>query len=147
MRPRYESYADRAAQERIIQRLQTITGLTAHSMPDRYPVDAALAQGKQLIAFVEIKARDHAYMAFATYILSLAKWASVQRLAEFGAAKTILVVKWTDDTRYCVLPDYGLEVTMGGRDDRGDAQDMEPVAHIPIDQFRPLEGLRETLLR
>jgi hypothetical protein len=38
-----------------------------------------------------------------------------------------------------LTPDY--EIRIGGRRDRGDAADIEPMCHIPISAFRALESV------
>ncbi len=138
----YETPADKAAERRVAADVARVTGLTATPMPPKYPCDFGLTEGKALRALLEVKVRDNTSRTFPTYILSVSKWATLQRMSEFCGVYAYLVVRFTDTTMVARLPDSGLDVQMGGREDRGDWQDVEPVAHIPMNAFVPLDKFK-----
>jgi hypothetical protein len=142
MRPQYESQASIDDEMRVAREVQRTTGLYLRRLPPRYPADFVIEHNEELRAFCEVKVRDCASKDFPAYMLSLAKWAALQRLSEFAGARAILIVRWTDRTAWATVPDHGLKVVIGGRVDRDDWQDVEPVALIPMDLFHPLDKLK-----
>jgi hypothetical protein len=87
-------------------------------------------------AVVEIKCRDNAKRQYNTLILSLAKWNMGARYYDTNGLSFLVVARWTDGVFvHQYSPKNGYHITMGGRTDRGDAQDIEPVIHIPISNF------------
>ena len=64
---------------------------------------------------------------------------AARALSETSKLPSFLVVRWSDNCGYIridTLLDF--EISMGGRTDRGDKQDIEPVMLIPIHNFTEL---------
>ena len=79
--------------------------------------------------------------AYSSYMISLGKIMSARMLHHVTRVPIVLAVQWQDRTGCVTLAGKGApqyRVSMGGRRDRNDAQDIEPVALIPIDKFRRL---------
>ena len=91
-------------------------------------------------AFVEVKNRACKRHQYPTYMISLHKWVAGMNNANYLCMEFVLVVNWDDEIGYlkCKSNLEGITVNMGGREDRGDAQDIEPVVHIPIYLFKTL---------
>lgn len=141
MRKSYETTASRRAEEAVGRVVAKRIGLEVRQMPLKYPVDFAFAAGTEVRAFAEIKCREHHFGAFPTLILGLNKWAACRRLSEFSGVPALLVVRFGSEIRWCRMPDHGLDVRIGGREDRGDWQDVEPVVHVPVRIFEQLDKL------
>lgn len=138
MRPMYESKDDLFNEQAVASYIAAKRpGLFWRKLPVAYPLDYAFFDGKNnLRFFAEIKCRRVASTNFPTFILSLHKWDSGNRIAN-GAVPVYLIVRWTDRigslrfrpvTREC-------DIRLGGRTDRKDVQDMEPVIHLPTKNF------------
>jgi len=50
------------------------------------------------------------------------------------------VVKWNDMVGYVCMSEIDMDIQVGGRRDRGDAQDIEPVCMIPVKNFRRIQA-------
>ena len=62
---------------------------------------------------------------------------AARQFSEFAGVPSILAVKWKDGSGFIVLNTLeDFELGFGGRVDRDDSQDMEPVIFIPIKNFR-----------
>jgi hypothetical protein len=80
-------------------------------------------------------------------MISLGKIMAARRLSEASQLPSFLLVQWTDPklwnydvcgyVRLDSLLDF--KIAVGGRTDRGDPQDIEPVALIPIGEFALLQ--------
>jgi hypothetical protein len=140
VRPTYETARDvdneRAVAEVIERRLR----LTARKLPRHYELDYVLTDGDEVRGFAEIKCRTNALEQYPTYIISGHKWEYGLRWEALAHAPFVIVVRFTDGIYYC-RPRYvqGHRVMLGGRRDRGDEQDIEPVVHIPVGEFTLLE--------
>jgi hypothetical protein len=70
-------------------------------------------------------------------MISIAKIVSMKSLSNSCGVPCLLLVKWKDFGGYLdvskVLP---LKLSIGGRVDRNDDQDVEPVAHYEISLFK-----------
>lgn len=111
----------------------------AKKMPLRYEFDYGLFRDGQLLAIAEIKCRSQKYD---TLFVSLAKYINMLTYSRAAGVTALLVVNWSGDIQYIPmtvdrLRQYRIE--MGGRVDRGDEQDQEPVVHIPVANFKKLE--------
>lgn len=138
MRPTYETQHDRDNERSVIDLLCRKWGCAANKTPQFYCVDWSLARGQEVKSLVEIKFRKASYP---TYILSLHKYTEMLMSAFASQLPHLLVVCWPEDgkrvVRYVkVSPEIPARVIHGGRKDRGDTQDMEPMVEIPIGKFK-----------
>jgi hypothetical protein len=96
-----------------------------------------------LIAWAEVKVRNHRRGDFATIIISAGKYERGISLARITGVPFIFVVEFSD-REVCVYEwqeGDRFRVAWGGRKDRDDAAGAEPVVHIPIEKFKSL-GIR-----
>jgi Holliday junction resolvase len=134
MRPRYESASDVDNELLVVTELCDRWHCTARKVPISYHFDYVLMRGKP-VAVVEIKCRKRRYE---TLILSLQKAVMLHFYAQQMGVKPLIVVHW-DKTYFTALqPVRDYQITWGGRIDRNDDQDMEPVIHIPSEDFIPV---------
>lgn len=136
-RPIYERGKDRDNERRVADWLarRQPGSLRPVQMPKRYPVDFALIDDRgEFNCWLEIKCRTNAIDAYPSYMVSLEKVRGMFDLARFTAIPTRLVVRWEDCLGYLNFP-CPYEIRMGGRKDRGDWQDVEPMAHFDVRSF------------
>lgn len=148
MRPVYETPGDRAREAAVVDAFAAHYSLDTIKLPARYPLDFAVLRdsedGKVITAFGEVKVRTHACGAFPTIILSVAKWAEGMALVERTGTRFLLLVgwdsgsdiRWVDLTTLLTTLTGPPRIAPGGRQDRGDSDDTEPVIHVPIHVFR-----------
>lgn len=135
MRPTYETEADLRNEREIISALNEHWQTKSTKLPRSYGLDYTLTRAGQVTAFVEIKCRTVPLWQYDTYMISLAKVLKAKSLGSNVGVPALLVVRWNDMVGYIDLRSIDLDVQVGGRTDRGDAQDIEPVCMIPVEQF------------
>lgn len=141
MRTTYETEGDREKESALAKFYSQHSGLTLRRCPRFYPCDwAALNSDGELTALIEIKARTRRY---STYMVSLHKVTALLSMAEVSACKPLLLV-WFEDSATVMLANLATTKCYkrwGGRDDRGDDQDQEPVLKFWLDEFQNLGKL------
>lgn len=132
-RPKYESQQDIELEAGVAKHLASKWSSDAVKLPKFYKCDWALKRGKKVGALLEIKCRKNASDKYPTIILSADKWTYLRQMDESLGVPAFFVAKFTDGIRF-IRPAkaQGFTVEMGGRHDRGDWQDVEPVVHIPV---------------
>jgi hypothetical protein len=76
-------------------------------------------------------------------MISLDKWMKAKQLCKEVEIPFIMVITFAEGTYYGVFVHNGLhDMTygFGGRYDRGDAQDVEPMIYLPLKKFQKIEG-------
>ena len=136
MRPTYENSSDIANEERVAQELTELWGLDKwHRNPISFIKDG------RIIGFAEIKCRAVTRNQYDTYMISVGKVMSAHSLTKATSLPCLLAVRWSDAIGWIDLemtePKY---VGWGGRVDRKDSQDMEPVMHYDISEFKRVES-------
>ena len=109
-------------------------------LPRQYHLDYAMISSEhELEGFLELKNRTNSKKAYDTYMISLSKLLKAKEYKDKLGVDTILAVRW-NDADGCInlssLDDY--QVRLGGRFDRGDWQDIEPVVHFDIAKFEDI---------
>lgn len=136
----YESKADITNEGRVASQVGLATKAVMKKNPKAYPIDWCAYKGGKIAGWVEIKCRKNPKDQYPTLMLSYNKLVSGKRYAEVSGAPFLLVIEWTDGVYFWKCPDdvTGYSVTNGGRTDRGDSQDLEPVVLIPTSEFKKL---------
>lgn len=140
MRPTYETEGDKNREAKVIDSLCAVWECNATKLPKFYKQDWALTSvGGTVRALVEVKCRTHPRERYPTLILSLEKWLALAMLSEHTNAKGILAVQFSDGIFWMVAkPQPQWRIAIGGRTDRNDPDDVEPVVHIPTNSLKPL---------
>lgn len=137
MRRVYETEKDRGRERDLAERVAASWRLTAKPNPKMYPIDYTFLDGKEVRGFAEIKVRTHPFGQFSTYILSAHKVSDAMNLAMSTGKTVVLIVQWScGSVGVLDLSEKPDSVGWGGRSDRGDSQDMEPVCHYAIERFK-----------
>jgi hypothetical protein len=129
----YESAHDRERERAVAEATFGPHGLSVRKLPLAYEVDFAVLRGERVVGVVEVKVRGRAYE---TLLLSLHKLQALQRCARSGLRAWVLVSVPEGVYAQRIRPDEPVDVRWGGRTDRGDPQDVEPVAHLPMAAMR-----------
>jgi hypothetical protein len=145
-RPLYESELDRGNESQVAKVIEAKWKCLAKKLKPACEVDYALERSGRIIAMMEVKCRAYTYGRLdelGGLMLSAHKWQAARRWWENHGIGFVLAVGLTDGVyALSVHPDGGwpqkLPLVMGGRLDRGDAQDIEPCVLIPMNLFKLL---------
>lgn len=136
-RPVYETPEDLAREAALAKIVARAAGRTLVKLPRRYVVDWMLMHDRRVDSFIEAKCRTTPRDKYDSYMLSLWKYQHAKQLRELTGLHVWLVVRWTDHIgRVCLTrPNLPAQLTVGGRQDRGDPEDQEPVVLINVEEF------------
>jgi hypothetical protein len=101
---------------------------------DRF--DYAAVRSGKVMSFIEMKTRTNPMMKYPTYMISMTKVINAKITNMATGIPCFLIVKWSDYAGYVSIDNIETTVTMGGRTDRSDPQDVEPVCHINLSYFK-----------
>ena len=136
-RPLYETQTDLLRELSFIDSLCDLWKCDSRKLPIRYKLDYALLREGVIAAFLEVKTRRYPKDHFETYMISMEKVQAAQEHSRFAKVPALLAVKWQDKSGYVYLNNLkDITIGFGGRFDRDDEQDREPVVYIPISQFK-----------
>ena len=110
-------------------------------LPIAYNIDYAMLSGENLMCWVEVKCRDVERYAYETLAISMKKIVNGVQLSKMSGKSFLLLVQWNDSLGWVkVKEDDELDIRLGGRKDRNDWQDVEPMAHFDVRQFKIIGG-------
>ena len=137
-RPKYETIKDLYNEGSIINYVSNAWSVNFSKLPLSYKLDYAMYRDNDLMGFCEVKRRKYNRADFETYIISLDKVMQAKKLAETTNTRAVLIVSWLDRMGWI---DFEEEFTChrGGRKDRNDWQDIEPVCHFKINKFKNIK--------
>ena len=84
---------------------------------------------------IEIKVRTNVFKKYPTYMISLQKVVNCVSHADIIGCDFFLYVQWTDGIGCWKFDRDQYTTGIGGRTDRNDRMDEEPVIYIPIENF------------
>ena len=135
MRPIYETDEDLKKERSLSDVISKSWKCELQKLQPRDPFDYAAVRDGKVVAFVEMKNRTNECGKYDTYMISMTKLMHARSIKEATEIQSILAVKWTDSVGWVKLNNITAHVTMGGRFDRNDPQDVEPVCHIDMRDF------------
>ena len=142
-RPIYESKKDVTREEKFAKHIESFSIFKVEKILKKlYPCDHALILGRDIIGLIEFKYRPDVFKYKNGVMLSLTKVSQIVSMSKVCGAPPLFCVESADDVYHAAPLDVSFKATMGGRVDRGDASDVEPVCLIPLDHFKPI---RETI--
>lgn len=151
-RPTYETNDHLALETAVAQRVGKVWGTTPSKLPKFYKCDWSLARGDAVVAFIEVRCRNFTYEKYPTIIISSEKWAYLINRDKILNCPFFFCVRFSDDKIYYTRPlhhaeeNFAVKIggrTAGGKNDRGDWQDIEPVVHIPTIAFKQINEARQ----
>lgn len=134
VRPKYETNED-LLNEREVSKLLLKHGHKCYKLPVSYRVDWIVFSNDRLMGFIELKTRRNSVGKYPSLILSLAKYSEGCQLARMTGTDFWVAAKWNDYLGFCCCTSIPIEIQMGGRYDRNDRDDFEPVVHLPTELF------------
>jgi hypothetical protein len=138
VRPLYETATDLVAERAIAETIAGVFDRQIEKLPKQYRLDFAVTDTERRVrAFLEVKRRHNAHDRYPDAILSLSKVVAAKHLSEVVGVRSWFAIQWDDAIGYAPL-DGHYTVSMTGRTDRGDWQDIEPHCHIPLADFKLL---------
>lgn len=142
-RPLYETTADRTRESEVADVLCERWRCWRRKLPIAYGLDYALGRERRVCAFMEIKVRNYSLQRIdelGGLMLSLAKWERARSLNKATGFPFSLAVGVSDGifTATFRTPSCfdGFPVAWGGRTDRYDWQDKEPIVLIETQRFK-----------
>lgn len=148
MRPLYENLStvvDEVEFFRSLSRHEDYNCYKFRKLPLGYEIECSMENRGSIHGWCEFKRRHVNRRDYPTLILSLHKY---RKLVSYsGRQESLLFVRWNDEdaVHHIYSGEIEYEIKIGGRKDRGDWQDIEPVVHIPVEAFVPLDLDREDL--
>lgn len=137
-RPTYETEEDRAREDAVSLGLAMWSNAEIRETPKYYPYDRVALRDGKVVALIEIKCRKARKDAYRSLMISAHKVLDLRRNAVDMGVPGLLAVSWIcgavgiiDVTK--VDPE---RFTVKGRTDRGDSDDVEPVAELAISDFK-----------
>jgi len=92
---------------------------------------------REYLGAVEIKCRQCKVMAFPTFFISESKVKALQTTRDLLGVQSFIVVRWTNVIGWFDIDNVAF-TRMGGREDRGDENDIEMMCHYDIGRARHL---------
>ena len=135
MRKLYENNDNLKSEKNVISYVSDRWNVASFKLPMSYKLDYAMYRNDNLVGFAEVKCRTHNFGTFPTYIISLAKVLEARRLGKETNTTPILIVSWTDRIGYLDFFNHH-HIKQGGRSDRNDWQDQEPMCHFNLKYFK-----------
>jgi len=135
MRVLYENSATLENESSVASVLEKSWGCRAFKLPISFRVDYALTVEGMIKSWAEIKCRGKRYDDMH---LSLHKWMAGVELSRRTGLPFVLVYAFNDGIVWRRVDTDQPELTIGGRTDRGDWQDTEPMATFQLKGFKTL---------
>lgn len=136
MRPIYENSQTLELERQTITRFAEVFSVEPVKLPISYNIDYALLNGDNIVCWAEVKCRQYRAAHFETFSISAKKILNGLHLRHLSGKSFYLVVQWLDKLGYLPMDrELAQDIRIGGRKDRNDWQDQEPMVHVPVDQF------------
>ena len=124
MRPLYESDADRDAEENARRRLEHVWKCEIVKLPMRYNCDFAAERDGTVVGLLEYKRRYFRRDKYPTTMLEAKKVRETLILAGACNCHAHFVVEFDDGLFYIGMNEEPDQISIGGRKDRDDPQDI-----------------------
>lgn len=142
MRPIYETPDTLRDERAVIQSACAHWGCESIKLPMSYRIDFAVLMGGQVEAWAEVKCRGKMYPEM---YLSLGKWSAGKELSRATGLPFLLLYSFKDRGVFWRRVDEDSpSFVIGGRTDRNDWQDIEPMAVFSLNTFQPLYSSEDT---
>lgn len=139
MRPRYENNASLEMERKIATVICEAFNVEVAKLPIAYRVDYAVLKDGEITAFLEVKHREIKKDTYPDIILALGKYLAGKELYERTGRRFIFAIGTYDGVFWTDLSESQYPLAIGGRVDRGDWQDIEPMIRIPMGDFHEVE--------
>ena len=133
----YYSDTDKRNEESVKQRLEAAWDSSVHFFGNTNQIDAYVARGGEIRAWLEVKCRKVTKNTYDTIYLAFRKWLNLITAELHTERPGLFVVDFSD--QLCYIPIRSVDarnIKLLGRTDRvGAANDLEPIIEVPIASF------------
>jgi hypothetical protein len=141
-RPYYETKQDLQNERNIAKIIEDVHNCKLIKMPIKLSLDFMAVRDGKAVAFIEARHRKNKMDKYPTYMISLYKVMMAKQLEATTGLPSLLAVQFSDKFAMIKLPPKNIETRIGGLTSRGDPQDIEPVVHFNINQFKVVKHER-----
>lgn len=126
-------------QDDAIRKLESVSGRKSFKLPKGYRIDFAMCDGEQITSWVEVECRKSPFKQYPTLAIGITKLMAGLAFENKTGLPFFLVVHWPDFLGYIRIKSLSeFKILKGGRTDRNDSADVEPMVHIHIQMFKKL---------
>ena len=137
MRRIYETEQDRKTEAFAAKCLEEVSNCKILQNKKLYAADYSILKNNKITAIGEIKVRNNDRFKYDTFFISADKIHKCKSFAREFDLQFMLFVWWNEGIYGCNLTEKKpLYLDIGGRWDRGDKQDVEPMAHFDPKDFK-----------
>ena len=114
--------------------------------PRFFPMDLSLMRGSRVIGFAEVKSRYFPSTKYDEVFLSVARAINMANFAAVSGRPVILVWNFSDKMLGLSIRDgwhAPWPIAMGGRTDRDDSEDIEPIFLVPVRELKEVDTGRQ----
>ena len=131
-------------QDDAIKKLEAVSGRKSFKLPKGYRIDFAMCDGEEITSWVEVECRKNPFKQYPTLAIGITKLMAGLAFEHKTGLPFFLVVHWPDFLGYIRIKSLSeFKILKGGRTDRNDSADVEPMVYIPIQMFNKLEQREE----
>jgi hypothetical protein len=131
-------------QDDAIKKLEAVSGRKSFKLPKGYRIDFAMCDGEEITSWVEVECRKNPFNQYPTLAIIITKLMAGLAFENKTGLPFFLVVHWPDFLGYIRIKSLSeFKILKGGKTDRNDNADVEPMVHIPIQMFKKLEQREE----
>lgn len=141
-REKYETAIDLKNEKAAITALEMASRRQACKLPISYRIDFAMTnEAHEITSWVEVKCRKNPRDKYPTFAIGITKLMAGIAFEDKTGKPFFLVVHWSDFLGYVRVSSLkGYKIRSGGRTDRNDPADEEPMVHIPVGEFKELKN-------
>lgn len=146
-RPTYETEGHLESERKVIETIEALHGVKLTKTPKYYHIDYCIVDMRNKVCgWIEVRNKTFNRNKFTSFYTSLEKYLSVARMAHLTGLPAYIACSWTDGIFFKTVHHGDARVypiTVGGRtvNSRNDPDDIEPVIHIPIEDFKPISTM------
>ena len=137
-RPYYETQDDLNNEKQIAKVIENVFKCELYKMPIKLSLDFMAMRNGKAVSFIEVRQRKNDMTRYGTYMISLYKLMMANNLTQATKLPCFLAVQFTDKFAITKFPPEDFYVNVEGSVKRGDPQDIEPMAHFNIENFKVL---------
>lgn len=138
MRPIYENRSTMLDEQDFAKHLGMLTKCNLVKCPRNFRIDFAAVRNSKVVSFIEYRKRSNAMDYYPTFMTAANKKIYAQAIHRSSSLPVYMFVQWTDHLGYADLVSCKAKWSVGGRKDRNDPADFEPVIQIPLSEFKTL---------
>jgi len=135
MRPIYETSSNRAKEHAAAVQFAAIAHCDYVRHDPLFAWDYTFTREGKAVAFIEVKCRTTPSTKYAQYMVSESKCVTLCNASKLTGVAAVLLVQWSDCLGWLRIDGINWTTATGGRRDRNDPLDIEPMAYFDVDCF------------